>query len=157
MKNKAFTPNVFLRRIGASKHSGFTLIELMLVVIIISVLVAMVVPRLVGRSQEARIAAASAQIEAHLATALDLYELDNGMYPTTEQGLVALVARPDSPPVPPNWKGPYIRKMPTDPWGNPYIYISPGIHNKGDYDLSSHGPDGTESENDIVNWQVEKQ
>jgi general secretion pathway protein G len=138
----------------AMKSKGFTLIELMLVVIIISVLVAMVVPRLVGRSQQAREAAAQAQIEAHLATALDLYELDNGMYPTTEQGLNALIIKPASSPVPPNWKGPYIRKMPSDPWGNAYIYACPGAHNTGDYDLSSYGPDGIESEDDIVNWQT---
>ncbi len=136
------------------KKSGFTLIELMLVVIIISVLVALVVPRLVGRSQEARFAAAQAQIEAHLATALDLYELDNGIYPSTEQGLAALRKMPPSPPSPPNWKGPYIKKTPKDPWGNPYSYISPGTHNLHDYDLFSYGADGIESSDDIVNWEV---
>ncbi len=139
------------------KKSGFTLIELMLVVIIISVLVALVVPRLVGRSQEARFAAAQAQIEAHLATALDLYELDNGIYPSTEQGLVALRKMPPSPPSPPNWKGPYIKKTPKDPWGNPYNYISPGTHNLHDYDLFSYGADGIESSDDIVNWEVIKE
>jgi len=136
------------------KRRGFTLIELMLVVIIISVLVALVVPRLVGRSQEARFAAAQAQIEAHLATALDLYELDNGIYPSTEQGLAALRIKPSSSPVPPNWKGPYIKKTPKDPWGNPYNYISPGVHNTQDYDLFSYGADGIESSDDVVNWEV---
>ena len=136
------------------KRKGFTLIELMLVVIIISVLVALVVPRLVGRSQEARFAAAQAQIEAHLATALDLYELDNGIYPSTEQGLLALRKRPSSPPNPPNWKGPYIKKTPKDPWGNPYSYMSPGAHNLQDYDLLSYGADGIESSDDVVNWEV---
>jgi len=136
------------------RNRAFTLIELMLVVIIISVLVAMVVPRLVGRSQQARTTAAEAQIEAHLATALDLYELDNGIYPITEQGLNALITKPASSPVPPSWKGPYIRKMPVDPWGNFYVYVCPGIHNTGDYDLSSYGSDGIESADDIVNWQV---
>jgi len=140
-----------------SHKRGFTLIELMLVVIIISVLVAMVVPRLVGRSQQARIAAAQAQIEAHLATALDLYELDNGAYPTTEQGLSALRVKPSAPPVPPNWKGPYIKKTPKDPWGNPYVYVSPGTNNTQDYDLSSYGPDGIESADDIVNWEAEEE
>lgn len=139
------------------KRRGFTLIELMLVVIIISVLVALVVPRLVGRSQEARIAAAQAQIEAHLATALDLYELDNGMYPSTEQGITALRKKPSSSPVPPKWKGPYIKKTPKDPWGNPYNYLCPGAHNTGDYDLFSYGPDGIESPDDIVNWEVEEE
>jgi general secretion pathway protein G len=146
-----------LKQGDAMKKTGFTLIELMLVVIIISVLVAMVVPRLVGRSQQARVAAAEAQIEAHLATALDLYELDNGMYPATEQGLNSLIIKPSSSPVPPNWKGPYIRKMPMDPWGNPYVYVCPGIHNTGDYDLSSYGADGIESADDIVNWQVNRE
>lgn len=136
------------------KKRGFTLIELMLVVIIISVLVALVVPRLAGRSQEARFAAAQAQIEAHLATALDLYELDNGIYPSTEQGLAALRKIPSSLPAPPNWKGPYIKKTPKDPWGNPYNYISPGAHNTEDYDLFSYGADGIESSDDIVNWEV---
>jgi len=136
------------------KKRGFTLIELMLVVIIISVLVALVVPRLVGRSQEARFAAAQAQIEAHLATALDLYELDNGIYPSTEQGLAALRKKPSSPPTPPNWKGPYIKKTPKDPWGNPYNYMSPGLHNLQDYDLFSYGADGIESSDDVVNWEV---
>jgi general secretion pathway protein G len=147
-------PNILDTSFCRIKRSGFTLIELMLVVIIISVLVAMVVPRLVGRSQQARVAAAEAQIEAHLATALDLYELDNGMYPTTEQGLNALITKPSSSPAPPNWKGPYMRKMPLDPWGNPYVYTCPGVHNTGDYDLSSYGADGIESADDIVNWQV---
>ena len=137
--------------------AGFTLIELMLVVIIISVLVAMVVPRLVGRSQEARVAAAQAQIEAHLATALDLYELDNGIYPSTEQGLMALRRKSSSTPTPPNWKGPYIKKTPKDPWGNEYVYMSPGVHNTEDYDLASYGPDGIESSDDIINWEVEEE
>ena len=141
------------------KHfkAGFTLIELMLVVIIISVLVAMVVPRLVGRSQEARMAAAQAQIEAHLATALDLYELDNGIYPSTEQGLMALRRKSSSSPTPPNWKGPYIKKTPRDPWGNAYVYMSPGMHNTQDYDLASYGPDGIESSDDIINWETEEE
>lgn len=138
------------------KKRGFTLIELMLVVIIISILAAIVVPRLVGRSQEARIAAAKAQIESHLAVALGLYELDNGMFPTTEQGLAALKKKPTSSPIPPRWKGPYIRKIPKDPWGNPHVYVCPGVHNTQDYDLSSYGPDGVESSDDIVNWEEEE-
>lgn len=136
-----------------TNKKAFTLIELMLVVIIIGVLAAMVVPRLAGRSEQARQAAASADIEANIATALDLYELDNGQYPTTEQGLAALITKPTSSPVPIDWKGPYLKKEPLDPWGRPYIYKSPGEHNVGDYDLSSWGKDGIEGGgDDVVNW-----
>lgn len=133
---------------------AFTLIELMLVVIIIGVLAAMVIPRLGGRSEQARQAAAKADIEANIATALDLYELDNGQYPATEQGLAALITRPGSLSVPENWKGPYLKKEPKDSWGRPYIYKSPGEHNAGDYDLSSLGKDGVEGGgDDVVNWE----
>lgn len=135
------------------KKTAFTLIELMLVVVIISILAAMVVPRLVGRSQEARIAAAKADIESNLSVVLGLYELDSGVFPTTEQGLEALRVKPVAPPVPSNWKGPYVRKIPKDPWGNPYIYVCPGVHNTEDYDLSSYGPDAIESTDDITNWE----
>ncbi len=137
-------------------HSkGFTLIELMLVVIIISILSAMVVPRLVGRSKEAKLAAAKADIESNMSLVLDMYELDNGIYPTTEQGLIALINKPTTSPVPANWKGPYLKKLPKDPWGKDYVYACPGMHNKGDYDLFSYGPDGIESQDDIVNWGSE--
>ena len=140
-----------------NRERGFTLIELMLVVIIISILSAMVVPRLVGRSKEARIAAVKADIESNIALALDMYELDNGVYPTTEQGLVALVRKPTMAPAPTNWKGPYLRKMSKDPWSNNYVYASPGLHNKDDYDLFSYGADGIESHDDIVNWETESE
>lgn len=133
---------------------GFTIIEIMLVVIIIGVLAAMVIPNLSGRGEQARIAAAQADIEANLTTALDLYELENGRYPTTEQGLQALIEAPTATPEPKNWNGPYLKKkqVPVDPWGQDYVYVSPGVHNEGDFDLSSLGPDGVESEDDIVNW-----
>lgn len=132
---------------------GFTLIELMLVVIIIGVLVSMVVPRLAGRSEEARIAAAKADINANISVALDLFELDNGKYPTTDEGLPALRAKPGSAS---NWKGPYLKKEPVDPWGKKYIYRSPGEHNP-DYDLYSYGPDGKEGgSDDITNWEEKK-
>lgn len=133
---------------------AFTMIEVMLVVIIIGVLAAMVIPNMSGRGQQARVAAAKADIEANLTTALDLYELDNGQYPTTEQGLRALVQKPSSSPVPDNWNGPYLKKksVPRDPWKREYVYASPGMNNEEDFDLSSHGPDGLESEDDIVNW-----
>src|SRR3989338_1129755 len=100
-------------------QKGFTLIEIMLVVIIIGVLAAMVIPNLSGRGEQARRAAAKADIEANLSAALDLYELDNGRYPTTEQGLAALVQKPVAAPEPLHWKGPYLKKkrIPQDPWG----------------------------------------
>ena len=134
-------------------RQGFTLIELMLVVVIIAALAAMVVPRLAGRSEEARVAAAKADINGNLSLALRLYEVDSGRYPSAEQGLQALMAKPSSPPVPANWKGPYVEKMPIDPWGKVYIYRYPGGHPPRDYDLSSYGPDGVESADDIANWQ----
>jgi len=132
---------------------GFTLIELMLVVAIIGTLAAMVIPRYAGRSEEAKKAAAKADIEGNIANALDMYELDNGAYPTTEQGLSALVELPSAPPVPPRWKGPYLKKKTfKDPWGNPYQYRCPGTHTT-DYDLLSMGRDGVEGGNDdITNW-----
>lgn len=135
-------------------RKAFTLIEIMLVVVIIGILAALVVPRLAGRSEQARQAAARADIEANLATALDLYELDNGQYPTTEQGLVALVEKPAAPPEPLNWRGPYLKKEPKDPWGRAYVYKSPGEHNAADYDLASMGKDGVEGgADDVVNWK----
>ena len=131
----------------AMNKKGFTLVELMLVVIIIGVLVAMVAPRLAGRSEQAKIAAAHADINANIASALDLYEVDNGSYP---EGLNALLEKPTNAP---NWKGPYLKKKKlTDPWNNEYRYTSPGIHNK-DYDLQSYGPDGVEGSDDIKNWE----
>lgn len=135
------------------KEAGFTLIELMLVLIIISALAAMVVPRLAGRSEEARRQIASADIKGNLSVALKLYEVDNGRYPTTEQGLNALLQKPSSPPSPPNWKGPYLEQEPLDPWQKPYAYRYPGTHPPKDYDLYSLGPDGVESEDDVRNWK----
>ena len=130
--------------------SGFTLIELMLVVIIIGALVAMVMPRLAGRSEQARIAAAKADINSNIATGLKLYELDNGTFPTTDQGLNALVTAPSTAK---NWNGPYIEKKPLDPWGHEYQYESPGSHRQHDYDLYSLGKDGQASADDIANWE----
>lgn len=131
---------------------GFTLIELMLVVVIISALVAMVAPRLAGRSEEARRSVAEADIKGNLALALKLYEVDNGRYPTTEQGLNALLNKPTSPPTPKNWKGPYLEQDPLDPWKRPYSYRYPGDHPPRDYDMYSLGPDGVQSEDDITSW-----
>jgi general secretion pathway protein G len=127
---------------------AFTLVELLLVVIIIGVLAAMVVPRMSGRSEDARKSVAKADINANLATALKMYETDNGAFPTTDEGLQALLTAPSSAT---NWKGPYLAKKPVDPWGRPYQYVSPGAHN-ADYDLSSLGHNGTEGTDNINNW-----
>jgi general secretion pathway protein G len=132
---------------------GFTLIELMLVVIIIGVLVSMAGPRIAGRSEEAKISAAIADINANISVALDLFELDNGRYPTTEEGMGSLRVKPSSSQ---NWKGPYLKRQPLDPWGNPYAYVCPGNHDS-DYDLYSMGPDGKEGGgNDVTNWKEDK-
>lgn len=130
---------------------GFTLIEIMLVVIIIGALAAMIVPRMAGRSEQAKVAVARADL-SNIATALKLYELDNGGFPSTGQGLAALRERPGSAPVPRNWNGPYIEKDAVDPWGVAYVYASPGAH-RPDYDLSSKGRDASSADDDVVNWQ----
>jgi len=134
---------------------GFTIIEILLVVIIIGTLAAMMVPRFAGRSDQARKAAAKADIEVNIATALKLYELDNGFFPTTEQGLEALMTQPSVSPTPENWNGPYLEKKTIDPWGHPYQYESPGTHRPHDYDLYSKGKDSKDDkpDDDIANWQ----
>lgn len=130
---------------------AFTLIELMLVVIIIGALVAMVMPRLTGRGEQARITAVKADIQTNIATALKLYELDNGNFPRTEEGLEALLNKPSSAL---NWNGPYLEKKPFDSWGREYKYKSPGEHRPGDYDLYSLGKDGQEgTADDVKNWE----
>jgi general secretion pathway protein G len=138
---------------GAFKsRNAFTLVEIMLVVIIISALAAMIVPRLSGRSEQAKAAVAKADIQGNIATALKLYELDNGMFPSASQGLAALRQKPSTSPLPKSWNGPYLEREPVDPWGNPYIYVSPGTH-RADYDLSSKGKDPDSAQDDITNWQ----
>ncbi len=141
----------FPQKDKAKSLRAFTLIEIMLVVIIIGALAAMVVPRLTGRSEQAKKNIAKADIDTHLSTALKLYELDNGSFPTTSQGLDSLLHKPTSSPVPENWNGPYIEKPPIDPWGHPYIYESPGKH-RPDYDLYSKGKDQASDKDDISNW-----
>jgi general secretion pathway protein G len=140
---------------SAVRMRGFTLIEIMVVVVIMGVLAALVVPRLMGRTDDARILAARQDI-ATLMQALKLYRLDNQRYPTTEQGLQALVTRPAMAPVPPNWKtGGYLDRLNRDPWGNAYQYLSPGTH--GEIDLFSYGadgkPGGTGNDADIGSWE----
>ena len=139
------------------KNKAFTLTEILLVVIIIGILVGMVLPNIAGRGEQARRGAAKADIESNLAMALEMYELDNGRFPTTEQGLKSLLIKPTSSPVPENWGGPYLKKkeIPKDPWGNSYIYVCPGVHNTEGYDLLSWGSDGMESQDDIVNWSLD--
>ena len=138
-------------------NSGFTLIEIMVVIIILGILVGLIVPRLMEEPEKARIVKAQMQIES-LATALKKYKLDHGDYPSTEQGLQALVEKPSIGKIPKKYpeKG-YISKVPKDPWGNDYIYISPGDH--GDFDIISYGADGEEGgegkNEDIPNWEFE--
>ena len=130
--------------------AGFTLIELMLVVIIIGVIAAIAVPRMAGRTQRAKLVAAKADISS-MSTALDGFELDLGRYPTTEEGLPALVAAPSTITQEDGWKGPYMREIPRDPWGRPYVYRFPGERGV-DFDVLSFGPDGEEStEDDVCN------
>ena len=135
-------------------RSAFTLIELLLVMVILVVLAAVVVPKFTSRSEQARVTAATTDI-SNLETALDAFEVDNGRYPSNEQGLQALVAKPQSSPVPPNWK-PYLDKLPKDPWGNAYQYLNPGVH--GEIDVFSFGADGqaggTGADLDIGSWQL---
>lgn len=138
-----------------TRRQGFTLIELLLVIVIIATLAALVVPQFSGRSEEARRAAAKTQIESLFGMALDLYEADNGAYPSSEQSLEALWSQPGGTPEPRNWKGPYLKKrVPPDPWGNDYIYSCPGENNPNSYDLMSVGADGREgTDDDIVSWE----
>jgi general secretion pathway protein G len=141
-----------------SHRSGFTLIELMVVIVIIGLLAALVAPRLMSRADEARVTEAKIQIK-NLETALRLYKNDNGFYPSTEQGLEALVSPPSDGQVPENYRtGGYLEKksLPSDPWGNRYIYLSPG--QQGEYDIISLGADGQEggsgNDADIINWEI---
>lgn len=136
-------------------HSGFSLLEVMVVLVIIAIMMALVVPNIIGRPDEARITAAKADLRT-ISTALDMYKLDNFSYPSTQQGLEALVSKPSGDPQPANWKDGYLKKLPVDPWGNPYQYLSPGTH--GAYDLYSFGPGGSSRQHDdakiIGEWQL---
>jgi len=136
---------------------GFTLIEIMVVVVILGILAAVIIPRLSDRPEQARRTKATTDIKS-IETALSLFQMDNGFYPSTEQGLEALVQKPTTGRIPSNYnEGGYLKKVPYDPWDSPYIYLSPGVN--GDYDLISYGPDGEEGGEgkfaDINNWELD--
>lgn len=142
---------------SATGRAGFTLIEILVVIAVLAMLAALVAPNVFQHVGTAKDATARSQIEL-LGAGLDAYRLDNGRYPTTEQGLEALQAQSTIQPIPANWRGPYLRKaIPPDPWGNPYIYLSPGEANPRGYDLLSLGADGVpggEGEDaDIASWE----
>ena len=132
---------------------GFTLIEIMVVVVILGILAAAVVPKIMSRPEQARIEKAKHDVTA-LESALNIYKLDNYKYPSTDQGLEALVSKPSGSPQPRNYKkGGYIKKLNKDPWGKEYMYLNPGTH--GELDLYSLGPDSQPSDDDIGNWNIE--
>lgn len=140
-------------------NKGFTLLEIIVVVFILSLLAAIVAPKIIGRTDDARIKAAQVQIK-NFETALKLFKLDNGFYPGTEQGLESLTEKPTAGQIPQKYReGGYLeqKRIPLDPWGNPYIYISPGIY--GDFDIISYGADGKEGGEgknaDIKNWDIQ--
>jgi len=132
------------------RQAGFTLIEVMVVVVILGILAAIIVPKVMSRPEQARMVKVRQDILA-IQSALDLYKLDNGRYPTTSQGLQALVEKPAAPPVPRNWKSEgYLQEMPVDPWGDAYQYSNDG----GKLRIFSYGPDGSEGNSEIGNWNM---
>jgi len=140
------------------RRAGFTLIEVMIVIFILSLIAALIAPRLIGRTDDARVAQAKIQIK-NFDTALKLFKMDNGFYPSTEQGLEAIIIKPTVGQIPKNYReGGYLekKKIPLDPWGNPYVYISPGT--QGAYDIISYGadglPGGEQYSADITNWEI---
>jgi len=149
--NKRYDPE-------GGENEGFTLIEILVVIVILGILAGLIIPRIMDRPEEAKQLKAKIQIES-LETALNLYKLDNGLYPSTVQGLQALVQKPDTGQVK-HWRtGGYLEKgrLPVDPWGNQFIYLSPGVN--GDYDLSSYGADGIQGgdgkNKDVNSWEIQ--
>ena len=143
-----------IRRNLATRQRGFTLVEMLLVLVILATLAAVVVPKFAGRSKQAKVTAAKSQI-SNLEIAIDSFEIDMGYFPKAGNDLRDLVAEPNSNNVQ-DWHGPYISYIPKDPWGNDYVYNYPGKMNIGSYDISSGGPDmKTGTEDDITNWQTE--
>jgi general secretion pathway protein G len=143
------------RNIHDPKTRGFTLIEIMVVVVIIGILAVLIVPNIIGRVDDARIAKVKTDLSS-LQTSLDMYRIDNGIYPSTDQGLSALVTRPQVPPEPLNWRQPYVKRLPKDPWGEFYQYRNPGTH--GAVDIFSFGPSGKENGDEgvwIGNWSLD--
>ena len=134
---------------------GFTLTEIMLVVVIIGILAALVIPKIAGSSERARVTAALADINGGIKSALGQYEVDNGFYPKGKGGLNDLIVAPNNAG---NWRGPYLKsEIPLDPWGNAYLYECPGKHNPSSYDILSMGPDGRAGgDDDIANWQTKR-
>ena len=143
-----------IHRSLASRRAGFTLVEMLLVIVILAVLAAIVIPKFSGRSQQAKETAAKSQISS-IELALDAFEVDTGAYPAGSNGLNSLIEQPNNVQ---NWKGPYLKKgIPADPWGNAYVYTYPGKNNPKGYDLMSVGPDGQSGgEDDITNWDTNK-
>ncbi len=147
------TENHPQNRTARIRSRGFTLIELLLVLVILGILAAIVVPKFSGRTEQAKETAAKTQI-AGFSTALDAYEVDTGGYPKGADGLMNLVQAPSDVQ---GWKGPYMKDVPADPWGRPYVYVSPGRNNPNSYDLYSLGADGREgTEDDVTNWNKAK-
>ncbi|AWB68689.1 type II secretion system protein GspG [Saccharobesus litoralis] len=138
-----------------NKQSGFTILEIMVVLVIIGILAGMIAPQLIGQSDEAKIKKAATDIVT-LENAMDMYKLNNHKYPTTDQGLDALVSAPDIEPLPKNYpEGGYIKRLPMDPWDNEYMLLSPG--DNGNFDIYSMGPDGeADTEDDIGNWNIDE-
>lgn len=150
---KTTTRTSKLQSRNTARRGGFTLIELLLVLVILGVLAAIVVPKFAGRTEQARQAAAQTQISS-FGTVLDAFEVDNGYYPKGKSGLNDLVSAPRDAK---NWRGPYLKEVPKDPWGNEYVYECPGKNNPTSYDVSSMGPDGkVGGDDDITNWTTNK-